>query len=365
MAKTEKDLQVNMSVVETVRKYSYEYDETSNGNGQYVAYGPNNDFPTLMKNCYRQSATLKSIIDGSVNYILGDEVVVNDSAAQFQEKVNRTGMTMRGLIANLALSLQTYGGFAIQVIYSKLNTICELYPLDFSKCRTNEKGTKIYYNKKGWGKYTTKCEEFDRFNRDTFNPEKPTQIFYCKGDYTNNVYPIPAWYGALNDVLTEIECSRYSLNSVASGFSAKYILNFPYDENLTKEQKDVIEASIKEKFCGPDTSSNFMLYFGNENGDNITIEKMQTDDTPEMYISIKDNARSNIFTALRTTPALMGLPSATTGFNSQEYSSAYKLYQKTVISPLQDLILETINKILGTVNAVTITPFKINFDNAD
>lgn len=176
------------------------------------------------------------------------------------------------------------------------------------------------------------------------------------------MYPTPSWKGALNDVLTEIECSKYSLNSVANGFSSKYVLNIPDVGNLTTEQKKVLEGKIKEKFCGTDTESNFMIYYYGDKEQQMNISKIETDDAPQQFINIKDNARSNIYTAFRTTPNLMGLPTATTGFNSQEYSSAFKLYQKTVIKPIQDLITENINKTLGLVDGVEIKEFKIVFE---
>lgn len=356
------DINVNLSVIDVEKKYSYSPDENVYGDNSIVSYGRDNNLPYLLKNCYLKSATLKAIIDGSVNYILGDEIELKDILTNFKEKVNRTGVTIRQFLAGLALSYQQYGGFAFQVIYSKLGTVAELYNLDFSKCRTNENGTKIFYNKKNWGKYTSKCESFDRFDRTRFDINHPTQIYYYKGDFNTSVYPVPMWYGALNDVLTEIECGRYSLNSVSNGFTSKYIFNIPNGGNLPQEQKDLIEQRIKEKFCGADTDSNFMLYFQSDDEHALSISKLEADETPELYKGIREAARANIYTACRTTPNLMGLPTETTGFNSQEYSSAFKLYQKTVIQPIQRILEETLAKVFG-LDAVEIKPFVINFDN--
>ena len=356
----ENKVNMQFSLVEAEKKYSYDYTETVYGKDGVVSYGKDNDAPLLFYNCYSNSATLKSIIDGMVAYILGEGVVVNESAAKWEKEVNRTGMTMRQLVAHIALDYMIYGGFAIQVIYSKLGTVAELYPMNYSKCRTNEYATKIFYSKKKWTKWGTKSEEFDRFNRNTFDVNKPTQVFYFKGDYTKTVYPLPQWHGALTDVLTEIECSKYSLNSVSNGFTARYALQFLNSGNLTEEQKKTVEEGIKDKFCGSDTESNFMLYFS-PNGDKMEISKIESDDTPEKFIAIKDNARSNIYTSLRCTPLLMGLTNASNGFSTQEYSDSFKLFQKTVISPIQDVIVEAINKIIGE-DAISIVPFAINFE---
>lgn len=351
---------MTFSVVDTERKYGADYTESVYGKDNVVSYGADNGAPTMFYQCYANSATLKSVIDGTVSYILGEQVVVTDSAASWKEKVNRTGMTMRQFLAHLALDYMIYGGFAIQVIYSKLGTIAELYPINFAKCRTNEDGTKIFYNKKGWSKWAGKTDEYDRFDRTTFDANKATQVYYFKGDFTKNVYPLPVWNGALTDVLTEIECSKYSLNSVSNGFTARYALQFLNSGSITEAQKELIEESIKEKFCGSDTSSNFMLYFS-PSSDKLEITKIESDDTPEKFIAIKDNARSNIYTSMRCTPLLMGLPNASNGFSTNEYKDSFKLYQKTVIQGYQDVLCEVVNKIIGE-GAVTIAPFSLTFE---
>lgn len=352
--------EMKFSVIDAERKYSYDYAENTYGEKSLVSYGANNDAPLLFYNCYSNSATLKSIIDGMCAYILGEDVIISDEGAKWREKVNSAGMTMRQLIAQITLDYLIYGGFAIQVIYSKLGTVTDLYPLNFAKCRTNEYGTKIYYSKRNWSKYGTKSEEFDAFNREKFDINKPTQIYYFKGDFTKSVYPLPLWHGALNDVLTEMECSKYSLNSVAAGFMARYAIQFPNAGNLTNEQQNDIEEAIKAKFCGADTDSNFMLYFS-PNSDKLQIDKIESDDTPEKFIAIKDNARSNIYTAMRCTPLLMGLPNASNGFSTNEYKDSFKLFQKTVIQPIQDSICYALDKIIGAP-AVAISAFNIKFE---
>lgn len=360
----EETQKIQLSVLDIQNKYIVDPEETTYGNKSMVTWGIDNQLPVLYTNCYNKSASLKSIIDGTINYVLGDNIVIDDAAAAWREKVNRNGMSMRQFIAKLDYNYNVYGGFAIQIIYNKLGAPVELYPLDFSKCRTNESGSKIYYAKK-WTKYQTKSEEFDKYDPKNIDMENPTQIYYYKGDFTPTVYPLPPYAGAIYDVLTEIECAKYSLNTVARGFSAKYVFNFPENDNLTDEQKKGMEEAIKTKFCGSENETNFMLYWKNEDGQGIDIQKIESDETPERYIAIKDNARTNIFVAMKCTPVLFGLPNASNGFSTNEYRDSYKLYQKAVIQPQQDIIIEAIDKITGCGDAIHITPFAIQFDTEE
>lgn len=355
---------IQLSVLDIERKYTFSPEEYTYGSDSMVAWGNDNNLPLLYLNCYDNSATLQSIINGCINYILGDEIVVSPEAGYWAKTVNRNGMTLRDFIRKISFNLLVYGGFAYQIIYNKIGYPVEFFPLDFGKCRRNEAGNKVYYSKK-WTKYQTKSEEYDAFNPDKVDPKKPTQIYYYNGDVTNRVYPLPPYCGAINDVLTEIECGKYSLNTVARGFSAKYVFNFPDVGNLTNEQKKGMETAIKNKFCGSDTDSNFMLYWKNGDGMGIDIQKIESDDTPDRYIAIKDNARQNIFISMRATPVLFGLPNASNGFSTSEFSDSFLLFNKTVINPIQDIIVKAISETTGVENALSIAPFKITFESKE
>ena len=364
MKDNEKDNKMNsiqLSVLDIENKYKLDYADDAANSNTWCRWGTDNNLPMLYRTCYNQSSTLKSIIDGTINYVLGDKIEISDEASFWKNEVNRTGMTMREFIEAIAFNLLVYNGFAYQVIYNKLLVPVEFYPLDFGRCRTNERQTKIYYSKK-WSKYQSKYDEYDVWNPDNINPVNPTQIFYYKNRKSQNIYPTPPYNGAVYDILTEIECSKYSLNTVARGFSAKHIINFPENANLTDEQKKGIEDAIKNKFCGSENESNFMLYWMNNAGEKIQIDKVESDETPERYMAIKDNARQNIFVAMRAMPTLFGLPNATNGFSTDEFKDSYKLYQKTVIEPIQDIIVESIGKTMGIDKPIHIQKFDIDFD---
>lgn len=364
---TSEKTDIRLSVLDVERKYTVEPDEyISSNSSKYVSWGPDNNFPQLLFNCYQKSATLAAVINSRVDYILGDGIQVSESGAYWKEKVNRNGMTMRQLLAKLAINKSLYGSYAIQVIYNKLGLPVELYPLDFGRIRLSEDRKKVYYAKK-WTKYQGKYEVYDAWDPKNIDMTNPTQIFVDTDTLSQSVYPIPPYAGAITDILTEIECSNYALNSVANGFSAKYILNFPENANLTDEQKSDMEKAIKKKFCGSDAEANFLLYWcngGSDMSNKLEISKIEDDSTPERFIAVKENARSNIFTATRTTPLLCGLPMAS-AFSTDEFRDSFKLHQKTVIAPIQDNIRETLDKITGVDDLLAIIPFNIDFEDQE
>ena len=356
------DIQVNLSVIDFEKKYTFDRDEVVSSSRSYVNWGKDNKYPALLKNLYYNSATLGSIINGSVGYVLGDCVFASDEAAKWADKVNRRGDTLYDIVNSLALDYWIYRGFAIQVIFSKLGTVAEIYALDFNKCRTDEYHKKIYYFKKGCSTYSNKYEVYDAFG-EKIDPNRPTQILYFT-DGCRGVYPHSKWESAIKDVETEIEATNYSLNSIGNGLSARYILTMPSSANLTKEQKELIEKGIREKFTGTETSSNFMLYFATGT-EELKATPIAADEQNEKFVSIKKAARENIYTAFAATPTIFGLLSESTGFNDQEFKSAYKLYYATQIKPVQKKIDNQISKALGVKNAVVFKPLVIDWEDKD
>lgn len=351
---------LNFTIVDTKRPEVPQYEENSNAKG-FVNWGKDNTFPSEVYKMYLNSVTVRSIIDGTVNYICGNGINVDESAAKWKGKINRKGEELPDLISQVATDLMIYDGFAIQVIYNKMGTVVEMYALDFGRCRVNSNGDKVYYSSK-WGTYTTKYKEYDAFDRSKINPENPTQIYFYKGA-ARTCYPYPTWGGAFKDALTEIETGKLQLNSVANGLNAKSLITLPNDTGtLTNEEKEAVEEAIREKFYGSEATSSFFLFWREEGMSEMKVDSIKTEDDSNKFKTMKESARDNIFVAFRATPTLFGILQQAKGFSKTEYKEAYELYYKIQVKPRQKKICSVLNKIIGADNAVTILPFDIDTD---
>ena len=85
---------------------------------------------------------------------------------------------------------------------------------------------------------------------------------------------------------------------------------------------------------------------------------LKQEDESQKFETIRNSARQNIFISFRATPNLFGLPTATTGFNEQEFNESFKLYQKTVIAPMQKKIERALKKVMG-LEDINILPFSL------
>jgi hypothetical protein len=88
------------------------------------------------------------------------------------------------------------------------------------------------------------------------------------------------------------------------------------------------------------------------------------EDFGEKYQSLAKHSRQQIFTAFRANPNLFGIPTESLGFSQEEYESAFRLYNRTQIRPVQRLIADTYDKIYQKKGVLTITPFSIAEDSA-
>ena len=113
-------------------------------NKPYIYYGDDNLYPEYLWNLYNDVSTLKTIVDGTADFITGDDVHCNIPGMEVQ--VNRKGDTMRDLIKNLAKDYEIYGGCAYEVIRNKNGKPAELNYIDFRYLRTDENNQAFYFS---------------------------------------------------------------------------------------------------------------------------------------------------------------------------------------------------------------------------
>lgn len=323
---------------------------------EFISWGEYNDYPDYLYNLYNNVAVLKSIIDGLTDYICGNKIEIN--LELYNTLVNSKGQTLEDIIRYIAKDLVTYGGFALNIVKNKLNTIAGIYYLDFRRVRSNKKGDKFYYSE-DWEKSAGRVKYIE-YNSFFSDEQSPNTIFYYKNE-VNSVYPRPLYGAATISCEIQKKINQFHLNNVTNNFSGSYIVNFNSGQP-TDEQKEEIEDEFYEKFTGVENAGRPMLCFNNTRANETTVTKVETTDFADKYNALSDRSRQEIFTAFRATPNLFGIPTETTGFSQQEYDEAFNLFNRTTVKPLQDVIKKAFDKIFDKENVITIVPFSINFD---
>ena len=320
---------------------------TVRNDNSYVPFGPTNRFPNELYALIQQSPTASSIISGTVELIKRYSITENYNLP-CSPYINNKHDSIESLVENLVVDYITFGMISIQVIWNKLGEIAELHHIPVEMIRLNEDKTKVWFNKK-WKTYSTVSTTYPVFTGIVDTGYSQVYVYTNTGN--RQTYGKSMFAPAINDITAEAIASQYIKNSLESGLASRYVIDLPNSANLPDEQKEAIEKGIKDKFCGVENAGTFMIYFNNT-AEKLNVTKVDTDDSHEVFNSIRLAAKNNIFVSAHATPNLFGDPTSTTGFNSQEYDEAFKLYDKMTIKPALKVITNAFNTIFNLDNAL-------------
>ena len=338
-----------------------------------VEWGTRNAYPDYLLDLYNNVPTLRSIINGNIDYVAGDDVTIMPLQEEFtNQEMNRRGDTIREQVKDIAKDFEIYGGFALQVIRNLAGEVAEVYYIDMRYLRTNKEGDVFYYSEK-WGKssrtdmvvypaFLPKIE-WEKLSDEERN-RQASSILFVKNVHTQ-VYPAPLYAASVKACEIERLIDEFHLSDINNHFVSSAIINFN-NGDPGQEIKSEIERGFNEKFCGASNGGR-VAFSWNPNKESATdIVEFKMEDFGERYKALSQHSRTQIFTSFRAIPLLFGLTSeANTGFSTEEFEQSFKLYNRTQIQPVQRMICDTYDKIYGQRGVLTIKPFSLGGDTED
>lgn len=325
--------------------------ETLNRSHNFVEWGAGNAYPQYLLSLYRSVASLRSVINGSTDYVVGNGIT--STIPLLMGEVNPEGQTIVDVVECMAKDYYIYGGYALEIGRNALGNIVSIRPLDFSKLRTNKHNDVIYY-----------AEDW-RASRKTFhtypsympNGKAEVSVLYVKNTHYQT-YPEPLYVASLKSCEVERAIDEYHLNAINNNFTASYIVNFnngvPEDEQMRE-----IEEQFVEKFTGKENAGRIAFSWNSSADNATTLHKLEQDNFGDRYTALAKHSRQQIYTSFRANPNLFGIPTDNLGFSSEEYAEAFKLYNRTQIRPVQSMIVDSFDRIFGVKGAIIITPFDL------
>ena len=338
-----------------------------------VEWGTRNAYPDYLLDLYNNVPTLRSIINGNIDYVAGDDVIIMPLQEEFtNQEMNRRGDTIREQVKDIAKDFEIYGGFALQVIRNLAGEVAEVYYIDMRYLRTNKEGDVFYYSEK-WGKssrtdmvvypaFLPKLE-WEKLSDEERN-RNASSILFVKNVHTQ-VYPAPLYAASIKACEIERLIDEFHLSDINNHFVSSAIINFN-NGDPGQEIKSEIERGFNEKFCGASNGGR-VAFSWNPNKESATdIVEFKMEDFGERYKALSQHSRTQIFTSFRAIPLLFGLTSeANTGFSTDEFEQSFKLYNRTQIQPVQRMICDAYDKIYGQRGVLTIRPFSLGGDTED
>lgn len=338
-----------------------------------VEWGTRNAYPDYLLDLYNNVPTLRSIINGNIDYVAGDDVTIMPLQEEFtNQEMNRRGDTIREQVKDIAKDFEIYGGFALQVIRNLAGEVAEVYYIDMRYLRTNKEGDVFYYSEK-WGKssrtdivvypaFLPKIE-WEKLSDEERN-RHASSILFVKNVHTQ-VYPAPLYAASVKACEIERLIDEFHLSDINNHFVSSAIINFNNGDPGQKIKSE-IERGFNEKFCGASNGGR-VAFSWNPNKESATdIVEFKMEDFGERYKALSQHSRTQIFTSFRAIPLLFGLTSeANTGFSTEEFEQSFKLYNRTQIQPVQRMICDAYDKIYGQRSVLTIRPFSLGGDTED
>lgn len=333
----------------------------------FIEWGTNNLYPDFLQDLYDNVATLRSVIDGCVDYIAGDDVTILPLRPNMEDGVmNGKGDTIQEQIRDVAQDEETYGGFALQVIRGKDGKPSEVYYIDMRFLRMNKECNVFYYCEDWKRRGKKNVIVYPKFDKsldwakltDEERNRHASSILFVKGN-RKQTYPSPRYAAVIKPCETERCVDDFHLNEINNGFAGSYIVNFNNGVPSPEIMKE-IEDAFNEKFAGHRNAGRIGFSWNQNRASATTIDAMQVVDFSAKYTALEKTARQRIFTAFRANPNLFGIPTESLGFSQEEYESAFRLFNRTHVRPIQRKIADAYDKIYGQKGVLTIVPFSMD-----
>lgn len=310
----------------------------------YVPYGRFNEYPRFLLDLYENCSTLKAIIDGNVNFVGGDQILFDGVPAKEE---------LADTIINLTRDWYIFGYAFLHVRRNPFGEILDVWHLPAEWVRTDRDHQAFWYSEKWYSRGSWRSIVYP-----AFVPDGKTDASVVMMGNGRGIYPAPLWSAATKDVQIEQKIETFHLSEISNNFTSSAIINFnngvPSDE-----QKEDIERNINEKFSGAENAGRIMLSFNENVTNRTTVDRLSSDNFESRYHALSQRVREQIFVSFRAQPILFGLTSEThVGFSTNEFADLFKLYNKVMISPVQDMLKRTFKKIYGR-DCLEITPFTI------
>ena len=320
---------------------------------EWVSYGDSNDYFQYLIDRYNGSATNNAIINGIAELIYGKGLDATDSSRKPDQYAKMKSLFSKDCMRKITADFKMMGQAAFQVIYSKDHKqVTEVYHMPVESLRAekcNEEGDiEAYYYAKDWDAVANKKETPIRIPAFGFS-EEGIEILYIRPYRAGFYYYSPVDYqGGLPYAELEEEVANYHLNNIKNGMSPSMLINFN-NGVPTEEERYMIESKISDKFSGTSNAGKFILAFNDNKEMAADITPVQLSDASDQYQFLADESMRKLMVAHRvTSPMLLGIKDQSgLGNNAEELKTASTLFDNTVIRPMQETILDGIDKILA------------------
>ena len=338
----------------------------------WVTLGEANSFPNYLIDLYYSSPVHSALTMSIAFMIAGKEFKSSNPAAQ--REIDR--LKLNTIRRPITLDAKMQGGYYLEIIWSvDRNTVAKINHLPYENCRlavANDEDVipGVYYSK-DWNDMRKKknIPVFIPMYNPTSKADEPSQVLFV-GIMTpgSAYYPKPDYYSAINYIEITREISEFYRAFLSNGMAPSYMLHFNNGIPDPEEQLAIRrnwETMVSAKMAGK------VVFTFNESSDRAPrLDLVPMTDADKQWQELSTQSRENILGAHRvTSPLLFGIRDAGgLGSNADEMKSAYRIFNKNIIEPYQQIVTESLEEIfrgMGIVADIFIEANDIFSDEMD
>jgi len=305
----------------------------------YIYWGEDNLYPNELLKYYNLSPTNASIINYKTDLTIGDGFV--DADADYLEP----------LLERIALDLNLYGGYAIQVITDKRRkNIGRLEWLDISAVRCDKNNPAVYWISEDWSVFNSTKIPINKWNTETLSEDGIQLYVYFQPSAGMKYYTKPDYDSALSAIERELVLQEFNLNNLKSGYFPGMLFNIPDSGQPNPEKRRKVKEEIKKNFQGSTGAAQAIVNFKKTGEDNLEVTPIQASNNVELLINITNETKQQIITAHKlTSPELIGISTggADFGGDANKIDIAYTYFYNTTIKKKQNQITRSLKEITG------------------
>ena len=315
----------------------------------WVTLGEANSFPNYLIDLYYSSPVHSALTMSIAFMIAGKEFKSSNPAAQ--REIDR--LKLNTIRRAITLDAKMQGGYYLEVIWSvDRNTVAKINHLPYENCRlavANDEDVipGIYYSK-DWNDMRKKknIPTFIPMYNPTSKADEPSQVLFI-GVMTpgSAYYPKPDYYSAINYIEITREISEFYRAFLSNGMAPSYMLHF--NNGIPDPEEQLAIRRNWETMVGAKKAGKVVFTF-NESADRAPrLDIVNMTDADKQWQELSTQSRENILGAHRvTSPLLFGIRDAGgLGSNADEMKSAYRIFNKNIIEPYQQIVTDSLEEI--------------------
>jgi len=324
----------------------------------WIEFGEENNYPNYLLSLYNESPKHGAIIKGKCNYIYGKGFENPGVANQRFQSFNK-------ILKRCIADDEMYGGYYLQIIWDRLRRVSDIYHIEYHKVRANKDLSKFYV-KNDWKDSREKEREYDAFSQS--NPLGSQILFVRQYNAASDVYPLPAYFQALNYIESDIEVSRHILGNAKQGFVGSTLINLNNGDPVGEENKGDVEKALLKKFTGADGKRVVLMFNKSKENSADIVPLGPTMLTKEDFTNINNLIQQEIFAGHGvTSPMLFGIKTEGQLGGRSEIMEAYEIFNNTYVNERQQEHEQLFTKLRnlkgeqGEFKIIPVEPLKFEF----